>query len=329
VYDGKAGELYWLTQMCALYPDSLPGLYEKSKAICETLIKTIQKHQSSFQRHANDKSLLCGLAGQVLAVWHHLQIFQPEHTFVEECLDIYWKLCTHSIATESTTNEILYGRAGLLMGATTLARSGRDNVSCRGQMIRRLLRDGKDAFESKDHSPPLVYAWHGKQYIGAAHGYAGILAALFANWSEVPAIYHNDIRKTLDWMLSLITSNVNMPSSMTDRFRVRSGKDQLVHWCHGAPGIIPTLCLAYSVFGETKYLDRARHLAETVWQYGLIRKGWGLCHGAPGNGYAFLALYNTTRFIHRRMWWWNSSFGYHDWHEHECISLSRHWTGRW
>jgi hypothetical protein len=141
VYDGKAGELYWLTQMCALYPDSLPGLYEKSKAICETLIKTIQKHQSSFQRHANDTSLLCGLAGQVLAVWHHLQIFQPEHTFVEECLDIYWKLCTHSIATESTTNEILYGRAGLLMGATTLARSGRDNVSCRGQMIRRLLRD--------------------------------------------------------------------------------------------------------------------------------------------------------------------------------------------
>jgi hypothetical protein len=77
VYDGKAGELYWLTQMCALYPDSLPGLYEKSKAICETLIKTIQKHQSSFQRHANDTSLLCGLAGQVLAVWHHLQIFQP------------------------------------------------------------------------------------------------------------------------------------------------------------------------------------------------------------------------------------------------------------
>lgn len=140
-----------------------------------------------------------------------------------------------------------------------------------------------------------MYAWHGKQYIGAAHGYAGILAALFANWSEVPAIYHNDIRKTLDWMLSLITSNVNMPSSMTDRFRVRSGKDQLVHWCHGAPGIIPTLCLAYSVFGETKYLDRARHLAETVWQYGLIRKGWGLCHGAPGNGYAFLALYNATQ----------------------------------
>lgn len=93
--------MYWLTQMFALYPDSLTGLYEKSKRICDELIETIQKQRSSFQRHAHATSLLCGLAGQVLAVWHYLQRFQPEHIFVQDCLDIFWELCMHSIATES------------------------------------------------------------------------------------------------------------------------------------------------------------------------------------------------------------------------------------
>lgn len=32
-----------------------------------------------------------------------------------------------------------------------------------------------------------------------------------------------------------------------------------------------------------------------VWQYGLLKKGYGLCHGAAGNAYAFLAIYNLTQ----------------------------------
>lgn len=34
-----------------------------------------------------------------------------------------------------------------------------------------------------------------------------------------------------------------------------------------------------------------------VWQYGLLKKGYGLCHGAAGNAYAFLALYNLTQDV--------------------------------
>lgn len=32
-----------------------------------------------------------------------------------------------------------------------------------------------------------------------------------------------------------------------------------------------------------------------IWQYGLLKKGYGLCHGTAGNAYSFLALYSLTQ----------------------------------
>lgn len=49
------------------------------------------------------------------------------------------------------------------------------------------------------------------------------------------------------------------------------------------------------VFKEEKYLKEATDCAEVIWQRGLLRKGYGLCHGTAGNGYAFLALYQLTQ----------------------------------
>jgi len=318
LYDGKAGELYWLTQLSSslsihspqshssLRPHlqhSLPGVRERAQRLCNELKRNIKRQASGFRHRPRCASLICGLAGEILAVWQYLHTVDPDSD-TSRLLDLYWDLCHHSIAATDPSssfsiNEILYGRAGLLMGCTVLARNGNDNPSCRRGLIRRILQEGKAArnnlgTESSKRQPPLVYTWHEKIYLGAAHGYAGILAAFLANWSEVPDMFHNDIRQTLDWTLSLITSNANVPSSVTHAFRARFGKDQLVHWCHGAPGMIPTLCLAHGVFGDKRYLKTARDLAETVWRFGLLRKGWGLCHGAPGNAYAFLALYDAT-----------------------------------
>lgn len=49
------------------------------------------------------------------------------------------------------------------------------------------------------------------------------------------------------------------------------------------------------VFGEQKYLSDALQCAEVIWQWGLLKKGYGLCHGTAGNAYAFLTLHNLTR----------------------------------
>ena len=55
-------------------------------------------------------------------------------------------------------------------------------------------------------------------------------------------------------------------------------------------------CFLYlQVFGEQQYLNDALQCAEVIWQYGLLKKGYGLCHGTAGNAYGFLALYNLTQ----------------------------------
>lgn len=56
------------------------------------------------------------------------------------------------------------------------------------------------------------------------------------------------------------------------------------------------LCpLTLQVFKEERYLSDAYQCADVIWQYGLLKKGYGLCHGTAGNAYAFLSLYNLTQ----------------------------------
>ena len=47
-------------------------------------------------------------------------------------------------------------------------------------------------------------------------------------------------------------------------------------------------------FGDEKYLKAGKQCAEVLWQRGLLRKGYGLCHGVSGNAYGFLAMYQVT-----------------------------------
>lgn len=53
--------------------------------------------------------------------------------------------------------------------------------------------------------------------------------------------------------------------------------------------------MSSQVFKEEKYLKEAAECGEVIWQRGLLRKGYGICHGTAGNGYAFLSLYKLTQ----------------------------------
>ncbi|MFN9983080.1 MAG: lanthionine synthetase LanC family protein, partial [bacterium] len=57
-------------------------------------------------------------------------------------------------------------------------------------------------------------------------------------------------------------------------------RDELVQWCHGAPGHIFLLLRAHEVFKEDSYLELAKISSQsTIFNRGLLRKGVGLCHG--------------------------------------------------
>lgn len=55
------------------------------------------------------------------------------------------------------------------------------------------------------------------------------------------------------------------------------------------------MVLFHQSFGVAQYLGDALQCGEVVWHYGLLKKGYGLCHGVAGNAYTFLALYRQTQ----------------------------------
>lgn len=51
----------------------------------------------------------------------------------------------------------------------------------------------------------------------------------------------------------------------------------------------------FQVFNEKSYLEHALKAGESIWERGLLKKGYGLCHGSSGNGYALLYLYQVRQ----------------------------------
>ena len=77
-------------------------------------------------------------------------------------------------------------------------------------------------------------------------------------------------------------------------YKQRPDSEELVHWCHGAPGVVYLLARAYLVWKEEKYYISALKCGECLWNKGLLKKGQGICHGVAGSGYVFLLLHRYT-----------------------------------
>ena len=74
---------------------------------------------------------------------------------------------------------------------------------------------------------------------GAAHGLSSILQMLlcFPDFLKADPMAEQDIRHSIDFLLSLEQPNHNYAPAMDDvGTRTRPESQDLVHWCHGAPG---------------------------------------------------------------------------------------------
>jgi hypothetical protein len=134
------------------------------------------------------------------------------------------------------------------------------------------------------------------QYLGAGHGFVGNAFALLKGAS----VLDDDRRDELyDRCVSTLraTKEVDDDGAVNWRpgtFEPRpGGPSTLMQWCHGAPGVVTAMAdfpLQRSPEMETMLLGAGN----AVWKAGPLTKGYGLCHGTAGNGYAFLKLYERT-----------------------------------
>ncbi|XP_061777501.1 lanC-like protein 2 isoform X2 [Nerophis ophidion] len=240
-------------------------------------------------------TFLCGDAGPLAvgAVVHHKLGNTADS---KDCLTKLLQLQQSVLSTDTEMpDELLYGRAGYLYALLYVndqIGGGTVDDDTIAQVVTVIIQSGKNlsAELKKSERCPLLYEWHKKQYVGAAHGLAGIFDMLMQPGAKV----HSDtlselVRPSIDYIRHKRFRSGNFPSSLSNE------SDRLVHWCHGAPGVIHMLIMAYKVFEEEKYLKEAAECGEVIWQRGLLRKGYGICHGTAGNGYAFLSLYKLTK----------------------------------
>lgn len=100
-----------------------------------------------------------------------------------------------------------------------------------------------------------------------------------------------DIKASVDYLRTLQDSEGNFPCALDELNRQ---VNELVHWCHGAPGMIYLMAKAYLLWHEPKYLKSCKDMSDLIWIKGLLKKGPGICHGVAGNGYASLLMYRMT-----------------------------------
>lgn len=193
--------------------------------------------------------------------------------------------------------EVLYGRCGFLSVFLYLIEHDvvipQDLLEITLLIAHQVHDEGK-RFGSFTGHGKLCYSWHDKQYVGAAHGILGIVHIL-SILSATVSLRDDGVDKdcteaVVVGQLERFMKEMNIVSSLESR------KTHLVQWCHGAPGALPVLIHAasnrtISYEARRRLEDSILQLGETVWEYGLLRKGVGLCHGVSGNGFALLSIY--------------------------------------
>ncbi len=242
-------------------------------------------------------SFLCGDAGPVTIkiILDYLHSRQNSDDFEENKRRLL-RIAEKSL-DPSVPDELLYGRAGVLYALLLVRKECGDDVvsdEVISRVAEAIVNSGRRLAKKRRSRFNLLYEWHESEYVGAAHGLAGIFLMLLQARRFLPSgAVEKYVKPSIDELAALQLSSGNFPSSLGG---VKQTRDKLVQFCHGAPGVVHLFLLAARLFPEDKvrYLEVSKRCADVSWRAGLLKKGYGLCHGAAGNAYTFLALYDIT-----------------------------------
>lgn len=304
VYTGTTGVALMYMNLAERLGD--PGYLKRALPLVERQLKGLRERRFSF---------LCGDAGPLAVgavLYHLLGREEDSRKLVKKLLD----LSKHVAPLEADIpDELLYGRVGYL-SALLFVRKHIATAVVSSEVIRdvvcSVLESGQRLSARTKASFPLMYQWHESYYLGAAHGLSGILYMLLQVRAQLSEAELRDlVRPSVDAFVLLQYPSGNFPSSLG------SETDKLVHWCHGAPGAAHLLALARTVFDDARYLEPLRKSVDVIWRRGLLKKGYGICHGVAGNAYAFLRMYQLTRelkYLHRAAKFaeWCFDYGHHN-----------------
>jgi Lanthionine synthetase C-like protein len=272
LYLGAAGVLHAL---CRLAEDGLCELTIDGPAIAHDLHEAAL---ASPDEPGAGASLLVGSSG-ILLVMDRLAPSPATRDALADAI---------AANVEHPSNEVLLGAPGTMLAAWAMyKRTGEHRFTELWQTSARelLARQEPDGLWTQDLYGARL------RYLGAAHGFAGNIHALFAAPEWLDARTEVEARAIATAREFAIVEDGLASWSPLD-IESRPGALPRVQWCHGAPGV--TTSLARIGAGDERHSALLDAAGELVWRAGPPTRNAGLCHGTAGNGFAFLALLART-----------------------------------
>uniref|UniRef100_A0A3Q3D0T8 LanC like family member 3 n=1 Tax=Haplochromis burtoni TaxID=8153 RepID=A0A3Q3D0T8_HAPBU len=287
LYDGPAGVAYMLYHVseCPLFSEYRDVYLKTAKQIIDMSVRYVDAEPDKNMRAA----FLLGGAG-IYAVAAMIYKSLGLADFVKPLTKFrnLWEVCAPIHFLECGSDELFVGRAGYLVCALVLW-----VVSvCVPGMVFSCMPDFVCACATLPTHlalPPLS---------GAAHGLSSVLQMLLSYQDMLSGAEKDLVWQSVDFLMNQ-EQNCNWPAELG---AIIERENELVHWCHGAPGVAYLFAKAYLINKKPQYLDKCIRSGELVWQKGLLKKGPGICHGVAGSAYVFLLLYRLTgnsKYIYR------------------------------
>lgn len=208
----------------------------------------------------------CGITNEFLASNALKACIYQSNSHVLKVLD-----ALRDLESDPSHCEWMNGRAGALY----ILRVMRKWLPDMNETIRLVIKSLIEAI-----LPQEPWIWNGRQYLGTVHGEIGILTQVVLSDPS----YAPKLENKLLSLLELQDVEGNWPV-------VKGKGNDLVQFCHGAPGFVCSLLAIRPHFPTLQMqIDAAIALGRKItWKMGLLTKEPNFCHGITGNALALEA----------------------------------------
>lgn len=192
-------------------------LIQETSAVENALyyIRRAKENARHYSRSRDERcAFLCGNAGIYAVSAVISQITQQQEIMTDDLKEFEtgFAACKPISFNKYGSDEVLVGRAGFLSGVYWINRNIKPEPFNNDQILEicdSIVQSGREYSRTHRSAFPLMYQYHGTEYLGAAHGISAILHMLLespwfsqhadnVNFPNIPMENLSDIKNTID-----------------------------------------------------------------------------------------------------------------------------------
>nr|XP_014346762.1 PREDICTED: lanC-like protein 3 isoform X2 [Latimeria chalumnae] len=236
LYGGVAGVAYMLyyASDCPHFQQSRERYLQTAKQVIDLCVQHADGEPDPGMRAA---FLLGGAGVYAVAAIIYKALGSADFVKYLSRFKKLWEVCAPLSFLDCGSDELFVGRAGYLCAALLLKQKLGVQVLSKEQIqaiCQAILESGKHYAKKKRKPFPLMYSYYGTEYLGAAHGLSSILQMLLSYHEYLQPGDRELVCQSIDFLMNQ-EQNCNWPPELGEMIQ---RENELVHWCHGAPGLL-------------------------------------------------------------------------------------------